>query len=111
MNLCCKLTKESEVEMTILGMPVNTLEIVGVIGGIVFISSYWLVSRGKVRAVGMIYNLMVFLSSIFYLIYGYMKKAPAVIILNMFVAGISIKGLYNCYKGYKARKNQKKSGN
>jgi len=72
------------------------IEVLGIVTGVLVMISYFLVSRKKVKSDRAVYNLMVLSCCILYFIYGVVKKAPAVIFLQVFFASLVGKALYNC---------------
>lgn len=97
--------------MIVLGIPIDSSEVIGISGGILFFASYWLVSRGKVKGEGVLYNMMVLIGCMLYFVYAYIKGAASLIVLEILFIIISVKALYNCYRAYQEKNNLKKIGN
>jgi len=84
-------------------------EILGIIGGIIILIAYYLVSSRKILGDSAIYNGLVLISCALYFIYAILLSAWSVIFLEILFISFSLRALYKCYRGFLRRRSLKKN--
>lgn len=73
------------------------IEALGWSADLLFLGAYFLVSRGKLKGEGRVFNLMNLVASVLYGVYAVIRHLHPVLILEIFWAGIGIHALYKSF--------------
>tara|TARA_Y100000310_G_scaffold342140_1_gene443969 strand:+ start:8924 stop:9214 length:291 start_codon:yes stop_codon:yes gene_type:complete len=95
------------VEVMGFKITINSIEIMGFIAGVIVLISYLLVSRGKIKGDGAIYNFLVLIYCTLYLIYSIMISALAVFLLDVMCIIFALIALRKCYRVYQEKRKLK----
>jgi hypothetical protein len=85
----------------------DPVEWIGYVGALLFLVSYNLVSKGKIKGDKGTYNILVLFGALVFFTYSLLSIAPAITFVNAFFIRASVKALWRCYNEHKNAKTNK----